>query len=89
MQTSCLDRIPLNQSGTILYIDKTSKIRRRLLDLGFTKGTEVAAVFSSPSGNPKAYYIRGTVIALRNEDAAEVKIQLLGSGEGKENGTYA
>lgn len=48
--------------------------RRRLLDLGLVPGTRVAVVRCSPSGEPTAYAIRGAVVALRREDAAQVLV---------------
>jgi DtxR family Mn-dependent transcriptional regulator len=48
--------------------------RRRLLDLGFVPGTEVAAELTGPAGDPTAYRIRGTLIALRREQATLVRI---------------
>ncbi len=49
--------------------------RRRLLDLGFVPGTTVLPNFASPMNNPKAYLIRDTVIALRNEQADLVLVK--------------
>jgi DtxR family Mn-dependent transcriptional regulator len=43
--------------------------RRRFLDLGILNGTQVSAEFLSPSGDPMAYRIRETLIALRREQA--------------------
>lgn len=48
--------------------------RRRLLDLGFIKGTPVQTEFNGPSANPKAYKIRNTLIALRNDQADMILI---------------
>lgn len=48
------------------------KFRRRLYDLGFVPGTKAECIGISPFGNPKAYLIRGAVIALRNEDAENI-----------------
>ncbi len=48
--------------------------RRHLLDLGLVPGTLVAAVRRSPSGDPTAYAVRGAVVALRQEDAAQVLV---------------
>ncbi|MHC4342150.1 MAG: metal-dependent transcriptional regulator [Planctomycetota bacterium] len=47
---------------------------RRLLDLGFVPGTAVEAELESPNGDPIAYRIRGTLIALRREQADLVGI---------------
>ena len=48
--------------------------RRRLLDLGLVPGTAVACAFSSPFGSPRSYEIRGSLIALRTEQAARVLV---------------
>ncbi len=49
-------------------------VRARLQDIGLIPGTEVECVLVSPAGDPKAYRIRGAVIALRMQDAGNVDI---------------
>lgn len=49
--------------------------RRRLLDLGFVKGSKIKIDLISPYGNPKAYLIRETSIALRNDQARHILIK--------------
>ena len=49
--------------------------RRRLLDLGVTPGTAIAAEMNSLFGDPKAYRVRGTLIALRRDQADKVLIR--------------
>jgi len=71
-----LDRLPLNSSGEIISLDFTGNLRRRILDLGFSVGSKVVSAFKSPAGDPVAYIVRGTVIALRNEDAEKIKINI-------------
>ena len=51
--------------------------RRRLLDLGFVPGTVVEMEMASPTGDPTAYRVRGTVIALRREQARLVRVALV------------
>lgn len=55
--------------------------RRRLLDLGFVPGTPVIPAISSPMNDPKAYLIRDTIIALRNEQADLILIKKENSNE--------
>lgn len=50
--------------------------RRRLMDLGVLPGTRIQVEMRSPSGDPTAYRIRGTTIALRREQADQVQIQV-------------
>lgn len=46
------------------------------MDLGIVPGTTVEAEYDSPSGDPTAYRIRGTLIALRREQADQINIAL-------------
>ena len=48
--------------------------RRRLLDLGLVPGTEIHCEFRSPFGSPRSYMIRGSMIALRREQADRVLV---------------
>lgn len=48
--------------------------RRRLLDLGFVRGTEIKIDLNSPMKNPVAYAVKGTSIALRNDQASKILI---------------
>jgi DtxR family Mn-dependent transcriptional regulator len=48
--------------------------RRRLLDLGFVPGTVVEVEMVSPGGDPTAYRLRGSVVALRREQARLIRI---------------
>lgn len=50
-------------------------MRRRLLDIGLTPGTRVECIGKSPGGDPKAFLIRGAVIAIRAEDAARIIVE--------------
>jgi DtxR family Mn-dependent transcriptional regulator len=72
-----LSRLSPGEQGRILEIAPHCRglERRRLLDLGFLPGTTVSATFANPGGDPKAYIIRDTVIALREEQASCVRIE--------------
>ena len=49
--------------------------RRRLLDLGVVRGTEIEVEFASAMGDPIAYRIRGALIALRRGQAEWIRIE--------------
>lgn len=59
--------------------DVRGLLRRRLLDLGFTRGGVVEVVLRSAfgGGDPTAYRVRGTVIALRREQAEKIFVQAI------------
>ncbi len=48
--------------------------RRRFMDLGILPKTIITAEMTSPSGDPTAYRIRGSLIALRREQASFIQI---------------
>ena len=50
-------------------------MKNRLMDLGFTPSGKTVFLFEAPSGDPKAFLIRGAVVALRNADCAKIKIE--------------
>ncbi len=61
-----------NECAAVVRLETKGELRHRLMDIGLVEGTTVECVRKSPAGDPKAYLIRGAVIALRNEDAATV-----------------
>ena len=70
-----LDEIKLKKKAIIKKVECQGNIKRRLLDLGFIKGTEITPILISPSKDPRAFYIRGSTIALRKEDAKNVLVK--------------
>ncbi len=69
-----LQDITPGKQAVIVQIHCSGGMRRRLLDIGLTPGAKTECVGVSPCGDPKAYLVRGAVIALRSEDAAQVEI---------------
>lgn len=69
-----LSQLPLNENGIIQELKCEGNIRRRLLDMGLVKGTKIIPVLVSPSKDPRAFEVRGTIIAIRKEDAKNIKI---------------
>lgn len=71
MESIC--QLSLYQKVTIDHLTHPDPLmERRLLDLGFSPGTEIEKTLISPKGDPMAYRVRGTTIALRNEDAQHI-----------------
>ena len=60
--------------GIVTVFAKSSQIRRRLQDLGVIRGTKIECSSRIPLGDPSAYLIRKTIIALRREDAEQIYI---------------
>lgn len=68
--------LPMDHIGTVESLNCNGNIRRRLLDLGIVKGTKIVPVLKSPSGDPTAFIIRGSTIALRKEDANLILVNI-------------
>ena len=70
-----LNKLEPGKQSTVKKIFGSKMKIRRLLDLGFAEGTTVRALYKSPSGDPVAYFVRKTVIALRAEDAENIEVE--------------
>ena len=72
-----LTTIEANEQATIVGLSPSCRgaLRRRLMDLGFVKGSRIAIDMESPMRNPVAYVVRGTAIALRHDQAQYILIQ--------------
>ncbi|MBC2581806.1 FeoA family protein [Clostridium sp. DJ247] len=65
-----LDNVSVGNYVTIENLASTGMLRERMLALGLTKGATIEVVRKGPSGDPTVYNIRGTMIALRSEEAS-------------------
>lgn len=72
-----LSDLDIGEQGEVVNISDNcqDKVRHRLLDLGILPGTMMTAELISPSGDPKAYRVRGSLIALRREQACWITVK--------------
>ena len=73
--------IPLSDApqGEVLYVNEIHSkgaIRRRFQDIGITEGPNIVSVIKSPLGDPCAYLVCGSLIAIRNNDAKNILVSL-------------
>jgi ferrous iron transport protein A len=61
----------------ITSIDLEGVMRRRLLDLGFVRGAVVEVIRRSPLGDPMAFRVSQTTIALRKEESQRIEGELV------------
>ncbi|HNN13961.1 MAG TPA: iron dependent repressor, metal binding and dimerization domain protein [Anaerolineales bacterium] len=66
-----------DQRAQIVALDDSVQgfTRRRFLDLGLTPGTTIYPELTNFFGEPRAYRVRGTSIALRNDQASQIWVQ--------------
>ncbi len=67
-----LDNLKVGESCVVKEVSSGCNLLRRFTDIGLIENTRVECVGQSPAGDPKAYLIRGAVIAIRKEDSAYV-----------------
>ena len=78
-----LSRLARGQAAEIVQIDSRVRglTRRRLLDLGLTPGTEIRPELEPLFGRPRAFRIRQTLVALRDDQADGIQVRPLRSPE--------
>lgn len=67
-----MDALSPGEGGRVRAV--RGPLRERLGELGLLPGTRVDCLYTSPMGDPKAYRIRGIVLAVRARDAAAVTL---------------
>jgi len=72
-----LSSLKIGEEAKVLTISRAlrGQQRRRLMDLGIVPGTTIRAEMRSASGDPTAYNIRGTMVALRQQHAQMIFIE--------------
>ena len=61
--------IKVGETAKVLKINGEGKIRRRIMDMGITKGTEIYVRKVAPLGDPIEITVRGYELSLRKDDA--------------------
>lgn len=69
-----LDKIRPGMGGIIQSVGGQGTLRRRLLDMGLTPKTKIQVTKIAPMGDPMELYLRGYVLTLRLQDAAEIEV---------------
>ena len=63
------------ESGMILSVgNQSGAVKRRLVDMGLTPGTEVKVTKIAPLGDPLEVSLRGYELSLRKDDAAQIQV---------------
>jgi Fe2+ transport system protein FeoA len=66
--------IPIGETACIAALNMEAPEKRRLMDMGFCPGAEIQRVLDAPLGGTIAFRIRGTVIALRDEQTDKIEV---------------
>ena len=68
-----LNKLKIEEGGIISKVEASENIKRRLMDIGFISGVKVKPILKSRSMT--AYKIKGTVLAVRNNDILDIEVK--------------
>lgn len=71
-----LSDVKCGQSVKVVTLRGEGPVRRRIMDMGVTKGTEVFVRKVAPLGDPIQISLRGYELSIRNADAKLIEVQL-------------
>ncbi|WP_420643875.1 FeoA family protein [Candidatus Leptofilum sp.] len=69
-----LDQLNPGQSAKLKKIHGKGAVRRRLMEMGLTRGVEISVVKASPLGDPVDYLVRGYHLSLRKAEAQMIEV---------------
>ncbi len=70
-----LKDLKVGESGVVAKINGEGAIKRRIMDMGITKGAQVSIRKVAPLGDPIEVNVRGYELTLRKEDAARIDLK--------------
>ncbi|NLZ56482.1 MAG: ferrous iron transport protein A [Clostridiaceae bacterium] len=72
-----LREVPIGSSARVVRVHGAGAIKRRIMDMGLTKGTEVYVRKVAPLGDPLELTVRGYELSLRKADAEMVEVEAI------------
>ena len=69
-----LKDIKVGQIATVVKLHGEGPVRRRIMDMGITKGVEIYVRKMAPLGDPMDLCVRGYELSLRKADAEMVEV---------------
>lgn len=66
---------PIGSTVKVVKLHGEGAIRRRIMDMGITKGVEIKIRKTAPLGDPLELTVRGYELSLRKADAATIEVE--------------
>ncbi len=70
-----LKETAVGQSVTVIRLTGEGPVKRRIMDMGITKGVTVFVRRVAPFGDPVEVTVRGYELSLRKEDAQMIEVE--------------
>jgi ferrous iron transport protein A len=69
-----LTNLPIGTNATVVAVNGSSRITRRLMEMGIVPGVSVRVVKSAPFGDPLEIRVRGYNLAMRKNEADSIEV---------------
>ena len=70
-----LNTVKCGQTVTVEKLTGTGALKRRIMDMGITKGTSVYVRKVAPLGDPMEVTVRGYELSLRKTEAENIEVR--------------
>ena len=70
-----LKEVAVGQTVTVKKLSGAGPVKRRIMDMGITKGVEVYVRKVAPLGDPVEVTVRGYELSLRRADAEMIEVE--------------
>jgi len=70
-----LREVPIGGKAKVVKLHGEGAIKRRIMDMGITRGTEIYVRKVAPLGDPIELTVRGYELSLRKADAELIEVE--------------
>ena len=70
-----LREVPVGGTAKVIKIHGEGAVKRRIMDMGITKGVEIYVRKVAPLGDPIEVTVRGYELSLRKADAESIEVE--------------
>lgn len=75
LKMKTLKEIKVGQTAKVVKLHGEGPVRRRIMDMGITKGVEVYVRKVAPLGDPMELTVRGYELSVRKADAEMIEVE--------------
>jgi ferrous iron transport protein A len=69
-----LRNVKIGETATVLKLHGTGAVKRRIMDMGVTKGADIYVRKVAPLGDPVEVTVRGYELSIRKSDADMIEV---------------
>jgi len=76
-----LSELKPGEKGIILRVEGSGATKRRILDMGLVRGTEIKVIRRAPLGDPVEFLLKGYNLSLRKSEGDNVYVRVVEEGD--------